>query len=296
MEQRLFWESKTSSDSQEVPRILWKPKVHYRIHKSPPPISILSRIDPVHAHCHFSKIHFNIILQCNNLITKIVVLVVWYFSVTYKYEWYICQCTYTKTFNINAIHIFNKVPKSCICICVQGFVKSFEIYSCCLWFKYSLLNNISAAFKVNISPSAMTQQVTNKYEWLEARLHSFLSRVPGLLLCPLPEPLAPTAQKQFNPQSNRRQKIRPRADSSRCCVYRSLFVYFNRQVSQITRHTWNAICGHSQLPAVMVTCRSVSVPHWQILCAGHCLLILCSYCWGNLQNVSDKTWHWRWLM
>ena len=61
MVQSPSWEANWFAAGQEIPRILWNPKVHYCTHKRPPPVPILGQPNPVHIPTsHLLEIHPNI--------------------------------------------------------------------------------------------------------------------------------------------------------------------------------------------------------------------------------------------
>ena len=62
MVQSLSWKANWFAASQEIPHISRNPKIHYRTHKRPPPVSILGQPNPVHIPTsHLLEIHPNII-------------------------------------------------------------------------------------------------------------------------------------------------------------------------------------------------------------------------------------------
>ena len=70
MVQSPSWAANWFAASQEIPRISLNPKVHYRTHNRPPPVSILGHPNPVHIPTsHLPQIHPNIIHPSTYLLT-----------------------------------------------------------------------------------------------------------------------------------------------------------------------------------------------------------------------------------
>ena len=64
MVQSPSWEANWFAASLEITRISRNPKVHYRTHKRPPIVSILSQLNPAHIPTsHLLEIRHNIIHQ-----------------------------------------------------------------------------------------------------------------------------------------------------------------------------------------------------------------------------------------
>jgi len=70
MEQSFSWEVNTISASQEIPHLLFNPKVHYCVHNSPTLVTVVSQTNPAHTFPpYFLKIQSNIIFLSTSIYT-----------------------------------------------------------------------------------------------------------------------------------------------------------------------------------------------------------------------------------
>ena len=116
MVQSPSWEANWFAASQEIPPILWNPKVHYRTHKCPPPVPILGQPNPIHIPtCHLLEIHPNIIHPSTPRSPQLYIYIYIYIYIhihTYI-NTYVSSCTHTCIYVVgkcsNSAHLSNSV-------------------------------------------------------------------------------------------------------------------------------------------------------------------------------------------
>ena len=115
MEQNPSWEATRFSYSQEILRILWNRKAHYRIYNSTPPVPLLSQINPIHPPIQPPEIPLTIILPPTSGSSN------WFLSLRFPHQ----NPAYTSPLT----YVLHALPTSFLLVLITRII--FVIYMLC---------------------------------------------------------------------------------------------------------------------------------------------------------------------
>jgi len=163
MVQSPSWETHWFAASQETPRISRNPKVHYRTHKRPPPVSILGQPNPVHIPTsHLLEIRPNIIHPSTPRSPQ------WSPSLPFPHQDYIHPSPHPHAPHAQPISLFSILSPAQYCSILshklQDFRKHLLVMKCVFRFSLQILSKTSQS-KIN-----------------SARYHKCACKVPFILV------------------------------------------------------------------------------------------------------------------
>ena len=149
MEQSPSWEANRSSTSNEIPRILWNPKVHYSIHMCPPPVSILIKTNSAHS--------LNPLLD-----DSLLFIYGWVFQVVYT-----PQISPTKT-------LYAPLPSPIRATCPAHLTLHFITRMLRIVIKHKISSNYDFKF---VRPTICQRNQVDKHTVFERKLHTIFKKI-----------------------------------------------------------------------------------------------------------------------
>ena len=134
MVQSPSWEANWFAASQEIPRILWNPKFHYRAHNSPPPVPVLGQPNPVHIPTsHLLEIQPNIIHPSTPIFPQ------WSLSLRFPHRRERDHWGDNLLVQLNIVHL-SGVPLHCLLLSTAALpTAGYRFIDYDIWYNYSFL-------------------------------------------------------------------------------------------------------------------------------------------------------------